>query len=154
MSSTIIHYLVEGQNEQKVVNTLKNELQLIRPGKVSVLNVVEHQISDAFLLTIQQGTIIVLLFDMDTEQTAILKSNLGKLKGCPRVKEIVTIPQANNLEDELKRSCNLKNIQDLLNSHSKADFKRDLIKVTNLGAKLKQHNFNINLLWSRNPSPS
>ena len=152
MRNTIVHYLVEGKNELKVVNTLKSELKLIMPGKASVHNVVEQKIPDAFLLTIQQGTIMVLLFDTDTGQTSTLRSNLAKLEKCPRVKEVVTIPQANNLEDELKRSCSLRNIQDLLNSQSKADFKRDLIKVTNLGAKLRQHNFNIKLLWSSTPS--
>lgn len=39
-------YLVEGDDEKKLVNTLKNSMGLIHPGKVQKLNVIECNITD------------------------------------------------------------------------------------------------------------
>ena len=60
---------------------------------------------------------------------------IQKIEKYPRISEVVTIPQVRNLEDELIRSCGLKNITELLNSKSRSEFKSDIIKVSNLSAK-------------------
>lgn len=152
MKSRYVLYYVEGEDEEKLVNTLKNKLGAIRPGKVQKFNVVEHIITDARIRTFSPGTMVVLIFDTDTGQVEILKKNLNKLKQCSHVSEIVTIPQVPNLEAELVRSCKIKNIAELLNSKSNGEFKRDITRVTNLDRKLQEHGFNIDLFWSRKAS--
>ncbi len=151
MKSKYIIYYVEGENEQKLINTLKAKLGVIKTGKVQKLNVVEEKISTARLRTISRGTMVVLVFDTDTRRSRILEENIETLRSCSSVSEIVTIPQVENLEDELVRSCNIKSITELLNSKSKSDFKNDFIRVSNLDQKLKEHQFDIDVLWSQNP---
>lgn len=151
MKSKYVQYYVEGEDEEKLVNTLKTELGVIRPGKVQKLNVVQCELADARLMTLRAGTMVVLVFDTDTKQLEILARNLEKLQKCPAVSEIVMIPQVPNLEGELVRGCDIKNIKELLGSKSKKEFKSDLIRVTNLANKLREHQFNIRDFWSGTP---
>lgn len=151
MGNRIIQYYVEGEDDQKVVNTLKTELGVIMTGKVHVLNVVEQEIPDMRLRALSRGTIVVLVFDTDTGNIDILNKNITKLKKCASVSDVVLIPQVSNLEVELVRSCKIKQIKELLNSRSNSDFKRDVIRVTNLASKLKEHSFNFDLFWSQKP---
>ncbi|MCM1118173.1 MAG: hypothetical protein NC543_02290 [bacterium] len=153
MRSKFIQYYVEGEDEEKFIRILKSDLGLIQPGKVQKLNVIDHDLSGARLMTLRPGTMIVLIFDTDTEQVNILNRNLEKLKMCPAVSEIVTIPQIFNLEDELIHSCDIKKITELLGSKSKKEFKANLIRTNNLANKLREHRFDINLLWCRQPFP-
>ena len=146
-------YLVEGDDEKKLVNTLKNSTGLIHPGKVQKLNVIECNITDLHLRTLAKGTIVVLIFDTDTDTVALLDKNIEKLKSCSAISAVVTIPQVPNLEGELVRSCNIKVITELLNSKSTKEYKSDLIRVSNLDQKLKEHQFDINIFWSKNPKP-
>ena len=139
-------YLVEGDDEKKLVNTLKNSMGLIHPGKVQKLNVIECNITDLHLRTLAKGTIVVLIFDTDTDNVARLDKNIEKLKSCSAISAVVTIPQVPNLEGELVRSCNI-------NSKSTKEYKSDLIRVSNLDQKLKVHQFDINIFWSNIPKP-
>ena len=122
-------YLVEGDDEKKLVNTLKNSMGLIHPGKVQKLNVIECNITDLHLRTLAKGTIVVLIFDTDTDNVARLDKNIEKLKSCSAISAVVTIPQVPNLEGELVRSCNIKVIAELLNSKSTKDNRRN--RLTN-----------------------
>lgn len=151
MKNTNIQYFVEGEDEKKLLNTLKNKLRLIRPGKIQRLNVVQTKISMNILRTLKKGTLVVLVFDTDTQNTEILNYNIKLLNKSNIVSKVVTIPQVKNLEDELIRCCDIKKITELLNSRSKKDYKSDLIKVTNLETKLVEHHFNINLFWNQQP---
>lgn len=146
-----VQYFVEGEDEKKLVNTLKNDLKVIIPGKVQIKNVVQDIVSDMILRTFKQGTIVVLIFDTDTNNTDTLNKNISNLKKHRNVANIITIPQVKNLEDELIYSCNIRRITELLNSRSVSNFKSDLIHITNLDSKLKEHSFNINRFWSRHP---
>ena len=146
-------YLVEGDDEKKLVNTLKNSMGLIHPGKVQKLNVIECNITDLHLRTLAKGTIVVLIFDTDTDNVARLDKNIEKLKSCSAISAVVTIPQVPNLEGELVRSYNIKVITELLNSKSTKEYKSDLIRVSNLDQKLKVHQFDINIFWSNIPKP-
>lgn len=58
-----------------------------------------------------------------------------------------------NLEDELVRAMELKDIKELLNSNSSKDYKRDMLreKDENLKSKFESHNFDIQKLWAKNP---
>ena len=60
------HYFVEGEDDRKVVNTLKTDLQWIKPGKVQVFNVIEEELTSLITRTLKPGTIVVLVFDTDT----------------------------------------------------------------------------------------
>ena len=141
-----VQYFVEGEDEKKLVNTLKNDLKVIIPGRVQIKNVVQDIVSDMILRTFKQGTIVVLIFDTDTNNTDTLNKNISNLKKHRNVANIITIPQVKNLEDELIYSCNIRRITELLNSRSVSNFKSDLIHITNLDSKLIQHQFDIKFL--------
>lgn len=153
MRNRNVLYFVEGDDEKKLVNTLKTSMGLICPGKVQKLNVIECKITDLHLRPLAKGTVVVLVFDTDTGNTGRLDKNIEKLKSCSAVSSVVTIPQVPNLEGELVRSCNIKVITELLNSKSPKEYKSDLIRVSNLDQKLKEHQFNINAFWNEKPKP-
>lgn len=151
MKNKYILYYVEGLDEKKILDVLKSEM-MIKPGKIQVLNIIQNKISDTRLMTLKPDTIIVLVFDTDTNNNEILQQNISKLKKCSCVSNVYTIPQVTNLEDELIRSCDIKCIKELLNSKSSRDFKRDLIKTTNLSKKLKEKNFDLEKFWATKPT--
>lgn len=152
MKSRNVQYYVEGEDEVKLLNTLKGKMGLIRPGKVQKLNATTCFLTDAHLRTLSRNTMVVLIFDTDAGNPKTLNQNLDKLKRCTLVSEIVTIPQVRNLEEELLRSCKIRTIQELLNSKSRGDFKHDLIRVSNLDCKLIEHGFQITRFWSGTPT--
>jgi len=147
MRTKYVQYYVEGDDEEKLVNVLKNELRVIRPGKVQKMNVVQNEFTEMRLRPLLPGTMVVLIFDVDAGNIETLQKNTKMLEKYPRISEVVTIPQVRNLEEELIRSCGLKNITELLNSKSRSEFKSDIIKVSNLARKLQEHGFDINKLW-------
>lgn len=151
MKIQTVQYYVEGDDEKKLVNTLKNTMKVIAPGKLQKLNVLQDLIKDAHLRPLKHGTAVVLIFDTDTNNVEILKRNIKKLKDCSYISSVITIPQVPNLEGELIRSCNIRQITELLNSRSAKDYKSDLIRITNLHSKLEEHNFDINKFWSQKP---
>lgn len=152
VKNSIVQYFVEGEDDKKIIDTLKTQMGLIKPGKVQVLNVVTEEITDLRLRALSPGTTVVLVFDVDAGNVDILGRNIKKLKECSAVSDVLTIPQVPNLEGELLRSCDIRKIEDLLNSKSRRDFKSDLLRVTNLTAKLQEHKFNIDLFWAATPS--
>ena len=152
MNNKSFQYFVEGEDEKKLLTTLKNQLGVIQAGKVQKLNVIEEKISTNIIRTLKKGTIAILVFDTDTNNVDILNWNIKMLNESHVISKVITVPQVKNLEDELIRSCDIKNIKELLNSRSKKDFKSDLIHVTNLDIKLKEHNFDISLFWNKQPN--
>lgn len=153
MRTKYVQYYVEGDDEEKLVNVLKNELRVIRPGKVQKMNVVQNEFNEMRLRPLLPGTMAVLIFDVDAGNPETLQKNIKILEKYPRISEVVTIPQVRKLEDELIRSCGLKNITELLNSKSRSEFKSDIIKVSNLAKKLREHGFDINKFWIGRPIP-
>ena len=151
MKSTNIQYYVEGDDEKKLISVLKSEMRVIRPGKVQKLNVIQEQISQRMLRTYSQGTAVVLIFDTDTTFLDILNKNIKILKECRAVSEVILVLQVPNLEGELVRSCDIKAITELLNSRSAKEFKSDLIRISNLANKLREHKFDIKLFWAQKP---
>ena len=130
------HYYVEGENERVLVEILSKckdeKFNVIRPGKIDVFNVVEREIKSTHMLNLKDNTVVVLVFDTDTKSRAILDKNTKFLEKHKKIKDVILIPQVYNLEDELIRSCNIKNILQLLGSKSKKEFKSDFrhIRVT------------------------
>lgn len=151
MISQYIQYFVEGEDEETLINVLKTDMRMIRAGKVQKFNVVEQTITDARLMLLRPKTLVVLVFDTDTGRVETLSKNLEILHKCPSVTEIVTIPQNLNLEQELVRSCDIRDIKQLLGSKSKKDFKSDLIRSKNLAHKLNEHHFDIDKFWRCEP---
>ena len=146
----VYHYYVEGKTEEKIIKVLKTEFQIIMPGKVERLNVVEEKLSLKKLMTLKKGTVIVLVYDVDTNKSDILRSNIELLKKCKFV--VLCIPQVNNLEDEILRSCSIRQIKELIGSKSNKEFKNDMIKISNLGAKLIEKEFDFSKFWNTVPN--
>lgn len=140
-------YFVEGQCEQKIVEALKEEPQRLRSGKVKVLNPITQEIPSSVLLTIKEGSVVVLVFDTDIPVTEQLKNNIRRIRKYCKV-DIVYLGQVLNLEDELVRCTDISRIQELTNSKSNKDFKRDFCAMTNCRQVLDRHNLNVELLWN------
>ena len=142
------HYFVEGEDDRKVVNTLKTDLQWIKPGKVQVFNVIEEELTSLITRTLKPGTIVVLVFDTDTGKKNTLLKNIRFLQKDSNVKQVLCIMQVKNLEDEFLRSCAISQIKELTGSKSNSDYKRDLLRQRNLADKLKKHQFQFEKFWN------
>lgn len=142
------HYFVEGEDDRKVVNTLKTDLQWIKPGKVQVFNVIEEELTSLITRTLKPGTIVVLVFDTDTGKKNTLLKNIRFLQKASNVKQVLCIMQVKNLEDEFLRSCAISQIKELTGSKSNSDYKRDLLRQSNLADKLKKHQFQFEKFWN------
>lgn len=142
------HYFVEGEDDRKVVNTLKTDLQWIKPGKVQVFNVIEEELTSLITRTLKPGTIVVLVFDTDTGKKNTLLKNIRFLQKDSNVKQVLCIMQVKNLEDEFLRSCAMSQIKELTGSKSNSDYKRDLLRQSNLADKLKKHQFQFEKFWN------
>ena len=93
-------YYAEGQCEEKLLEVLKTDMQLIRPGKISKYNVIQEKLKMAQLRTLKKGTTAVLVFDTDTtDNTNILKENIDILKKYSAISNVICITQVENLED-------------------------------------------------------
>lgn len=68
-------------------------------------------------------TSIILIFDTDQANTDILQQNMKFLKAASNIKTIITIPQVQNLEDELLRCTDIRHIRDLVSCAHDSDFK-------------------------------
>lgn len=144
-------YYVEGEDEVAVLNALKMELRCIRAGRIEKFNSVQNVFTSARIRTLRPNTSVILVYDTDTNQAGILEENILFLNKHSFIKEVICIPQVKNLEDEILRSCQIKNAAQLTGSDSRKDFKRDLISCTNLGAKLKKCGFDISKFWNSVP---
>ena len=142
------HYFVEGEDDRKVVNILKTDLQWIKPGKVQVFNVIEEELTSLITRTLKPGTIVVLVFDTDTGKKNTLLKNIRFLQKDSNVKQVLCIMQVKNLEDEFLRSCAISQIKELTGSKSNSDYKRDLLRQSNLADNLKKHQFQFEKFWN------
>lgn len=144
----ILHYFVEGENERKLIETIKNKH--LYSGKIKIINTIQNKVPNSILRTLERETVVVLVFDTDVEKIDILDENIKLIKNSNNVKDVICIPQIKNLEDELIYSTNINKIVDLLESKSKKDFKNDFNNCKNLMKKLENKEFKISKLWSRN----
>lgn len=141
-------YFVEGEDEKKLINTLKSEMKVIRSGKVQVFNCVQEKLTRLRLMNLKDGTAVILVFDTDAGNLSILQHNINFLKEQSNISDVICVMQVKNLEDELIRACDIKQIQDLLGTHSTREYKGALIKEKNLCKKLDKHKFDITKFWS------
>ena len=141
-------YFAEGKCEERLLNALKENPQKIQSGRVKVFNVIQELIPKSQLVTIQAGTTVVLVFDTDVPNTECLRENIKRLSTlCTKLK-LVFLPQVLNFEDELVRSCEIKNVTELTHSRSNKDFKRDFCALKNVRALLDRANLNMGRIWT------
>lgn len=152
MKNNYYHYYVEGDDDKKIVNTLKTDFQIIHPGKVDTFNMVQNLFNKNRIQVLKKDTTVVLVFDTDTNSADILKQNIEFLKKQKTIKAVICIPQVRNLEDELIRSCSIKHIKELTGSKSDSEFKTDILHVSNLKQKLEQKEFNFDKFWCSLPT--
>lgn len=145
-------YYVEGEDEEKLINVLKSDMQCIVAGKVQVLNPVTEKISVMRLRTLKKYTTVILVFDTDVSETKILEENIKILNRCANVKNVYCIPQVFKIEDELERCCNINSIDGLLGTSGGKEFKHRLIVEKNLKKKLEMAGFDIKKLWGKAPT--
>ncbi len=148
MASKYYHYYVEGQTDEKMVRILKTDLQLVVPGKVEKFNIIENELSSSRTIGLKKGTIVVLVFDTDTNNNSILDKNIKFLQEQNNISKVICITQVGNLEDELIRSCDIKEIRELTGSRSNSDFKNDMLKQNNFMNKLERKFFDFNKFWN------
>ena len=103
------------------------------------------------IMNVKKGTTVVLIFDTDTGKVDILHKNIEFLWKQKMVKEVICVTQVTNLEDELVRSCHIKHIKDLTKSKSDKDFKKDVLKISNLKQRLDVCGFDFGEFWSKEP---
>lgn len=147
----LYQYFVEGEDERRLLEVLKTDMRLIQPGKIQVLNVVQERLTDLRLRALSNNTILVFVFDTDTQNTSILIENIEKATDNPNIKSILCITQVKNIEDEIVRSTDISKIEELLNSTSKTNFKSDFIREKRLKQKLLEHSFDVGKIWIKNP---
>lgn len=97
------------------------------------------------------NTTVILVYDTDVVDVELLKKNIETLKKCAAVKDVWCIPQVKNLEDELVRACNIRNVMDLTGTRTLHDHKRAFINSSNQSQMLERNEFNIRKLWSKVP---
>ncbi|KXA25864.1 hypothetical protein ACDQ58_04845 [Fusobacterium animalis] len=148
-------YFVEGDNEKKIVNELKGKY--LESGVVNKFNILQEKISNYVLrkFSNEKKNISIIVYDYDVFEKNIntekLKNKLEEnIKILSSISQIVIIEQNKNLEDELKRATNVKEIREILNSKSNKDWKRDMLNTINLLEKLEKKNFQISKFWINN----
>lgn len=148
----IYHYYVEGDDEKSLLETLKRDMRCIKSGKVDIFNVVQNRFTVARIRPLKPGTIVVLVYDTDvTTNMEIIKYNVAFLKKQKGIKDVICIPQVNNLEDELISACNINSVEEITKSSTKKEFKSDIKNCSNLASRLCKCDFDITKLWSKLP---
>ena len=93
-----IVYIVEGETEQRLIETLKTDLICIRAGKIIKHNVIQDLVRKNKFMKYNAGTLFVLVFDTDTDGAAILRENVRIISCMPNAAGVILIPQVKNLE--------------------------------------------------------
>lgn len=134
-----------------MIAILKTDYQYIIPGKIDVFNVIQQELTSSRTIPLKPGTTVILVFDTDVLNTNVLAKNINFLKKQQNINQVLCITQVDNLEDELKRSCNIRQIKELTGSKSNGEFKNDMIKQNDFKRKLDNKNFNFNKFWISSP---
>ncbi|MBO7453749.1 MAG: hypothetical protein J6U54_25735 [Clostridiales bacterium] len=144
-------YLVEGDCEKKLIEVLKEQKNLIVSGKVYRINVIQEHLSETFLRTFLDNTIVILVFDTDTDNNTILFKNIQTLSRHQKIKDIWYVIQVENLEDEIVKSTDLSDAKALIGCTGSKEYKHYFIKEKNLYDKLLKHHFDMSKIWITDP---
>ena len=146
-------YFVEGEDEKHLIDTLKSDMQCIQPGKSIVFNVIQKRFTKLMVRNFPMDMVAILVFDTDVEiNLKILNDNIEFLRKQKCVKNIICIPQVKNLEDELLKACEIKDIRNLTDSKSLSNYKNDIITCRNLDARLHKCGFDLSKFWNSEPT--
>ncbi len=130
---------MEGETEKKLVNTLKIV------GKVQIQNLWEIDLTK--IIARIRADIVYIIFDTDRlENINRFRKNLQILKQAKI--EFRLIQQTKNMEDEIVKCSDCKKIEEVFQTQSVKDFKREWLKCQNLEKKLADINFNSSKLWT------
>lgn len=144
-------YYCEGEDDQKLIDALKVAPGKILPGKSKKLNVVQSLIPKSILIGIKHDTNVVLVFDTDvTTNLDVVKKNVENIKKYCRGVKIIYLLQVKNLEDELVRCTDVKNVTELTRSKSLSNFKADFRKMKDEQCRntLERHKLAVDRLWT------
>lgn len=149
-------YFVEGPCEAKLIKSF-----MYRPGihfvegRVEVRNLINTKMTKAFARTIERNTKIVIVADIDVENTSLLDDNINTLIEVSRIKreDIYLVLSVNNFEEELLYSCEgISNIHQLFSTKGINEFKKKFIAHKDIYSKMISVKFNIETIWSRKPT--
>ena len=150
------YYFTEGQCEEKLVKALKLKPALLKPGKVKLFNVVQNILPVSILMSIEPGSVAVLVFDTDKDETDHLKQNIKLLKKRCTGVEVLTILQVLNFEDEVERATDVNCAENLTRSKTVEDFKSSVnrMKEIDLRRALERNKLSMDTLWTKEPPKS
>lgn len=155
--SKLIRYFVEGECEKKFLKSFMYlDCDCFIEGKVEVLNFVNTKISKPFARSIKKDTRVVIITDTDAGDTTILDYNIETLINISLipVENIVVVQSVKNFEEEIIYSCSqIHDINQLLSTKGKDEFKKKFIAHKDLVSKLHSVGFSINKIWSRKANP-
>ena len=147
-SNKIYHYFVEGECEEKLINTYKTiPYQYFQSGKVEVYNFINKEFTNQRLLALSNKAIIILVYDIDIENMKVFELNVKKLINAGF--KVYHIQSIKNFEDEILYSTKLKKINDMFKTENYDEFKHMFINHNRIDVKLDKSHFNIDKIWSR-----
>lgn len=145
-------YYVEGETERTFIESLAKELQLIRPGKVRVLNIANQLLGSYERRRFTPDETAVFVFDTDIQPTDTLKRNaeiLEKEKKARSLRDYLFVLQVPNLEGEILRCCSrIHRIREFFGTRNDSDFKQMMAQAKTLKTTLERNGFDPSLLWS------
>lgn len=112
---------------------------------------VQSLIPKSILVAIKPGSTVALVFDTDViTNLDIVKKNVDNIKKYCQGVNIVFLLQVQNLEDELVRCTDVKNVRELTKSKSLSNFKADFRKLKDVECRhtLERHKIDIEKLWT------
>lgn len=154
----LFHYFVEGECEAVLLKAFMHAEEKeygIYPGKIEILNPLYQKISPAKAMTLKKGTTVVFVYDTDVKKTNVLEDNIEIIVKYSSLdyNDIVYLQSVKTLEDEIVYACkDIQDINKLLNTTCKEDFKKKLIKHKDIITKLKSVGFQMDKIWSRKPN--
>ena len=144
-----IHYYVEGECEEKLINALKvGRDNKIAAGKVEVFNIIQSPLSRMRAAMLKRGTIVILVYDTDVWKTDVLERNVKILKESG-VSAIYHVQSLQNFEDEIVYATSLQEINDFFHTSRRGEFKSAFIAHKDIVAKLQKMDFDDQKIWSR-----
>ncbi len=143
-------YFVEGRCEKRLIDLLK-EQQLVLPGRLEIFNATQDLFNNARLRLLPPHSVVILIFDTDTGALNALTQNIRELKRQQNVDRVWCVTQVDNLEDELVRCTDVREVKSLLKCRRNSDFKQAFIAEKHLYEKLLSHHFDFSKLWVTDP---
>ena len=153
----LYHYFVEGECEAVLLKAFMHaddKEYHVCPGKIEIINPLYQKITPVKAMTLKKGTKVIFVYDTDVKKTDILEQNVETIVKYSSLEydDILYLQSVKNLEDELVYSCdNLSNINDLLGTKGKEEFKKKLVKHKDIVTKLKGAGFHLHKMWCRTP---